>query len=305
VDPVAKSCGCAFHTGVARLFARSMREYAAAELGKRNFLTLDQPELSPFANHGAPPPAPLPGTDAAFDFPLFFALASVCKRTGGAVERLRAVYRPQGQAAQQQLAVTFLDNPDLSERFRHQRTPQDQVTLGLTLLFTLAGLPCVLYGTEQDLTGAAAGQPAPYEGVREALWGKPDAFSEEGATWRLIADLSRLRAAEPALRSGQQYFRPVSAGGSEGFGLPLGVGGVVAFSRILAGREVVVVANTGDGVWFGHVLVDRSLNPDGSLLRVWSNRGASGTRTVSHNQLLTFWERGVIQGRAPGAVIRL
>jgi glycosidase len=70
--------------------------------------------------------------------------------------------------------VTFLDNHDQSQRIRDVgplgATPESQVQLALCLLFTLLGIPCVYYGTEEGLSGTvdAAGQRvrAQYEGVR-------------------------------------------------------------------------------------------------------------------------------------------
>ena len=44
----------------------------------------------------------------------------------------------------------------------------DQVTLGLGCLYSLPGIPCLYYGTEQGLHGDGND-----EAVREALWGGP------------------------------------------------------------------------------------------------------------------------------------
>ena len=57
--------------------------------------------------------------------------------------------------------VSFLDNHDQNERFHHPLTPQNQVTLGLALLFCLQGIPCVYYGTEQGLVGTNNGAGSP------------------------------------------------------------------------------------------------------------------------------------------------
>jgi glycosidase len=54
-----------------------------------------------------------------------------------------------------------------------------------------AGHPCIHYGTEQGLHGAG---DAP-EAVREALWGKADAFDLSASAIRVLL---ALRAAEPA-----------------------------------------------------------------------------------------------------------
>jgi glycosidase len=172
--------------------------------------------------------------------------------------------------------VTFLDNHDQTHRFRYS-DPADptrydaQVTLGLACLFALQGIPCVYYGTEQGLSGAGDSDGA----VREALWGKPDAFGTAGEFYRALKAIAAVRASQPALRYGRQYFRPVSGDG-RGFGVSGFSPGVLAFSRILNDQEVVVVANadTAAGVAL-HVIVDAVLNPDGAAFRVlYSNRPA-------------------------------
>ena len=55
--------------------------------------------------------------------------------------------------------VTFLDNHDVKERIRYANPANpdqydDQVTLGVACLFSLPGIPCLYYGTEQGLHGA-------------------------------------------------------------------------------------------------------------------------------------------------------
>ncbi|NIP90363.1 MAG: hypothetical protein GWN84_19890, partial [Gammaproteobacteria bacterium] len=81
------------------------------------------------------------------------------------------------------------------------------------------------------------------EHVREALWGKPNAFDRNHPLYAAVRDIAALHAAEPALRYGRQYFRPVS-GNDLDFGPSVHPGGVLAFARILNDREVIVAANT-------------------------------------------------------------
>ncbi len=151
-------------------------------------------------------------------------------------------------------------------------TPESQVQLALCLLFTLLGVPCVYHGTEQGLSGAVDGNGnravLQYEGVRAALWGKPGGLDATYPTYQAIRTLAALRASRPALRYGRQYFRAVAGNGTD-FGLPSGPGGVVAFSRILNDREVLVVANTSAvSGWPGSVQVDRELNSQGDTFVV-------------------------------------
>ena len=75
------------------------------------------------------------------------------------------------------------------------------MTLALALLFTLQGIPCIYYGTEQGLSGTIAPDGTPdlgaNESVREALWGKtPIAFDPNDARytirpWRRLWRCSR------------------------------------------------------------------------------------------------------------------
>lgn len=143
------------------------------------------------------------GVDAALDFPLFYELPKVAKGVG-AVESLREVYTKRRAAEDRLLSshreagrffVTFLDNHDQPERIRHPQTPIEQVTLALGALFTLQGIPCLYYGTEQGLSGTQPTRPT-CEGVREALWGKAsDVFTNPSKPFDDIVALSNLRAA--------------------------------------------------------------------------------------------------------------
>jgi hypothetical protein len=109
--------------------------------------------------------------------------------------------------------------------------------------------------------------------VREALWGKPNAFDEAHPFYAAVRALAQLRAREPALRYGRQYFRPISGDGV-GFGISPFAPGVLAFSRILDRTEVVLVANTATTQGFrGEVIVDAALNEDGARYEIlFSNR---------------------------------
>jgi glycosidase len=141
----------------------------------------------------------------------------------------------------------------------------------LTCLFTLQGIPCVYYGTEQGLSGRGDRR----EAVREVLWAQPQAFSTAHPLYGCIQTLGKLRKAQPALRFGRMYMRPVS-GNAVDFGYSEFAGGVLAWSRILDDREVVVVANTSPSMPFsGYVNVDASLSPSGkNFALLYSNRNS-------------------------------
>ena len=224
------------------------------------------------------------GVDAALDFPLFFQLPAVVKgfTSPQAIER---VYRQRKDVQRNLLTshgeasshfVTFLDNHDMRERvyFWDAAAParfDDQLVLGLVCLFTLQGIPCLYYGTEQGLAGRGSSDQA----VREALWGRPGGFNTAHPFYQAVRRLATVRREQPALRYGRQYFRPLSGNGID-FGLSAVPAGVLAFSRILNDQEVVVVANTNTMQGFsGEVIVDAALNPDGaSYALLFSNKTA-------------------------------
>lgn len=304
-------------------FGNAIREFAQS-IGKQNFYTVgevwdDDKTIARFVGRNGNAKEGY-GIDAAKDFPLFQLLKSLVKAMeGGEVEKLPALFDERKKHEEELLSthgeasrffLTFLDNHDQKERFRHKLTAQEQVSMALGLLFSLQGIPCVYYGTEQDLIGTVDAQgnpqPAEYEGVREALWGKPDAFATTGLTYRQIKDLSALRRRLPALRYGRQYFRPVSANGTD-FGLSRGVGGIVAFSRILGDQEVLVIANTSTTKPFsGHVLVDRVVNDRHATMRLaFSNRGSHSYSPTVVSHQLNFWTGDHLDGSAPGAYVKV
>ena len=91
---------------------------------------------------------------------------------------------------------------------------------------------------------------------------------------RAIQQLTAVRDANPALRYGRHYIRPVSGDG-QSFGTGVWQDGVVALSRILYDTEALVVANTNpNSPWNGYVIVDRDINPSGSTLSALWPAGA-------------------------------
>jgi glycosidase len=278
-------------------FGNAIREFALS-VGKQNFFTFgeiadrDEATIARFVGRNSTQIEGF-GIDAALDFPLFYSLTAAAKGRDG-VERIREVFAARKQAEQELLSshgeagryfVSFLDNHDQHERFNHPDTPPQQVTLGLAALFSLQGIPCLYYGTEQGLNGTkdASGRPqlGSPESVREALWGREGAFAANQPLYRTIQVLAGLRRDEPALRYGRLYFREVSGNGQD-FGQSRGVGGVLAFSRILGDREVLVVANTNhDQPFAGFVVVDSDLSRQARAMRVaYSNLDTAGTGTV-------------------------
>ena len=265
----------------AQVFGNAMREYALS-IGKKNFFTFgevydDEEKIAEFIGRQAGADGDLVGVDAALDFPLFFKLPAMAKGLSAPSDVVamfehrkqveRAVISSHGEASR--FFVTFLDNHDQHARFFWSPPDAparfaDQLTLGVGLLFTLQGIPCLYYGTEQGLHGTGDQDLA----VREALWGKPSAFDPAHPFYAATASLAAVRANQPALRYGRQYFRPISGDGLH-FGLSTFPAGVLAFSRILNDREVIVVANTNTAApWAGEVIIDLALNPARSTYTV-------------------------------------
>ncbi len=250
-----------------------MREYALS-IGKKNFFTFgevydNEDMISRYIGRNTSESSDLIGVDAALDFPLFFRLPDVVK---GQLPPTRLVemysYRHKAQrgiiSSQGETSnyfVTFLDNLDQYHRFffvdpEKPHKYDDQMAIGIGCLFTLLGIPCLYYGTEQGLSGNGK----QLESVREALWGKPNAFDESHPFYLATKRIAAVRASQPALRYGRLYFRPVSGDGLH-FGVSRTVEGILAYSRLLSDEEILIVANTSvSSVWEGDVLVDYDLN---------------------------------------------
>jgi glycosidase len=272
----------------ARNFANNIREFGLS-IGKKNFFTFgevydSEQTIANFIGRNtlhSEEGDPI-GVDAALDYPLFYNLPDTCKGILAPVN-VANLYEQRKQIESDILSthgdasnffVTFLDNHDQTSRYYYRDAAygdkfDDQVTLGVGCLFALPGIPCLYYGTEQGLSNSGDVM----EAVREALWGKPDAFEQNSVFYQAIAKLAALRHASPVLRYGRYYFRPITYDGSL-FGISTNAPGVLAFSRMLSDQEVVVVANTDtQAEWKGEIVVDFSLNPDGTAYKVlFSNK---------------------------------
>jgi glycosidase len=265
----------------ARVFANAIREFAFS-IGKKEFFTFgeiydNEDKIARYIGRHAREDSDLIGVDAALDFPLFYKLPDVAKGLLPPTEVIsmfqyrrqaqQGIISSQGEASK--FFVTFLDNHDQHQRFYYSDPSaphryDDQVALAAGCLFALQGIPCLYYGTEQGLHGAGW----TLEAVRQALWGKPNAFDRRHPFYQAIRKIAAARARQPALRYGRQYFRQISGDGVH-FGFSNFLSGVLAFSRILSDQEVIVVANTNSqNDWRGEALVDFAINPVGSIYQV-------------------------------------
>ena len=286
-----------------RLFGNSMREFALS-IGKKNFFTFGEvfvgdaeQQIAQFIGRATSDQSQMVGVDAALDYPLFFNLKPVVKASSPPSD-LVAMYAFRKQIEANILSshgdatryfVTFLDNHDVKERIRFVKPGDehkfdDQVTLGITCLYCLPGIPCLYYGTEQALHGVGND-----EAVREALWGGPG-FDKASFYYRQISRMAAVRNAQPALRYGRFYFRPIS-GNHTDFGVSTFPNGVLAFSRILNDEEVIVVANTSTTDSRAlDVIVDSNLSRPGDVYRIlYSNKSAPSAPSA-------------VQGKAAGSV---
>ncbi len=130
--------------------------------------------------------------------------------------------------------VNFIDNHDVP-RFLYARADEggpEALRAALAYLLTEDGIPCLYYGTEQDYAGG--NDPA----NREPLWWSN--YATDGATFRWIARLTRIRRAYLALTHGDFHVAWATdhvADESDA--------GVIAFERRLGGdADVLVVINT-------------------------------------------------------------
>lgn len=261
----------------ARVFGNYIREYALS-IGKKNFFTFgevwqenDEARIAQFIGRNTEKDDEFTGVDAAIDFPMRRRLIDVCKGDAPPAElanhfeerrkTLRKIVSSHGDAGKHY--VTFLDNHDFESRFHNKHFPA-RTKIALTCLMTMQGIPCVYYGTEQGLDGNGNTR----EFAREALWALHEPFKETHPLYKLLQDLTTLRNREPALRYGRQYFRACSGNGID-FGFSPFRGGVIAFSRILNDREVLIVANTNtqQGTTV-HVVTDSTLNDEGKEWKV-------------------------------------
>jgi glycosidase len=266
-------------------FCTAIKEYAAS-IGKHNFLIFGEVVAGDDVLHTYVGPrtqseSKLLGLDACLDFPLYFVLEEVIK---GFVsphllrERYRRLRELYANSDASEYFVTFIDNHDQIirpyKRFLHQVPDDRQALLAIAYLLTTPGIPSIYYGTEQSFDGGAP--PGPYRDVfvRECMFGGSwgafgthgmHFFNEHHPLYMSIAAIAHVRKEQPALRYGRFYFREVSED-SYNFAYPALGWGMLAYSRILDDREVLVVLNLRDTEYGNYVTVDMTLSEPGTLM---------------------------------------
>jgi glycosidase len=300
-----------------RTFGNAVREFALS-VGKKNFFTFgevtsDDNTIDQFIGRDTTTPNDPVGVDAVVDYPLFDVLPGMAKGMGPTAAQVAQLFQNRKVAEESiltshgeagQYFVTFLDNHDQTQRFGYTGTPQiaDQITLGLGCLLTLPGIPCVYYGTEQGLS-AKGPDNGPHDIVREALWGKPNAFDTTNPIYLAIEQILAQRASRAALRYGRYYFRPVSGGTN--FAISTYPTGVFAFSRILNDAEVLIAANTDSQFPFpGNIIIDATLNTPGTQYKVlYSNQPGPTTGSVIQLQNTTVLQADGSVSTGPATVL--
>jgi glycosidase len=163
--------------------------------------------------------------------------------------------------------VTFFDDHDqvgrsvkarfASEFGRDQKRAEKAVIAALGMNLTTIGVPCIYYGTEQGFDGHALGKEGGDRYIREAMFGGEFGsfgsrdhhfFNENSPIYKELVKILALRAERAPLRRGSQYLREISEDGKN-FTIPEPEQnrqwqGLVAWSRVLEGEEIVIALNT-------------------------------------------------------------
>lgn len=271
-------------------FCNAINEYCE-RIGKYNFMMFgevvgDDDLLHKYVGNNGPAQGTnewFPRLHAVLDFPLYAVLDEVVKGTGSCAhlreryEHFRQHYRDQGEAAG--YYVTFVDNHDQMHRpYRRFMTDVKNPELGvqaIAYLMTNLGMPCIYSGTEQGFDGAGDSDHFIREAMFGGKWGAFDTtgmhfFNEDHPIYKGIARVAKIRASEPALRYGRQYFRDVSGNGTD-FGPSQQ--GFLAFSRVLDTEEVLMVFNFYDEPQELWVTTGQRLTRAGSQLKDLLNGG--------------------------------
>jgi len=240
-------------------FCSALYEYSYM-LGKRGFFLFGElvggddainRYLGPNTPTRADSKTPYYGLTSVLDYPLYRVLPEVIKGLESPAS-LMARYGDlrSGPFSHGELArylVTFIDNHDQIDQSYKLRFAADsydeQVIAGMGYLLCALGTPCIYYGTEQGFSGQGKGDIY----IREAMFDMADSeknyLNPNCMIYRAISEIARVRREVKALRFGEMYFRKISGNGHD-FGFPWGQPCTLAFSRILAGKEILVAYNT-------------------------------------------------------------
>ena len=237
--------------------------------------------LSKYVGHNTPDPGEAeryPLFNAVLDFPLHFALADVIKSFKPPTvlreryEHFRGYYRDYSEAGR--YFVTFVDNHDqMSHPYKRFMNGVDDVRQGALVngfLLCNMGVPCIYYGSEQGFDGGGKTESFVRETMFGGKWGGFDTtgvqfFNPDHPIYQRIASIAKIRAAEPTLRYGREYFREISGDG-EHFGHPVDGNCTLAISRVLDATEILIAMNLTTAGRQDCVYTDQHVNPAGVML---------------------------------------
>ncbi|MFO0546768.1 MAG: alpha-amylase family glycosyl hydrolase [Polyangiaceae bacterium] len=142
--------------------------------------------------------------DSAFYFPQYFTAVRDVFQLGLSTKRIEDLWAQRQTnwgteatelgvgVAPASMPINFIDNHDVPRfLFTGSRAGLQNA---LTFIFTAQGIPCVYYGTEQELHGG--NDPS----NREDLW--PTGFPQDGPTFLHIQKIAGIRRSSAALRRG-------------------------------------------------------------------------------------------------------
>ncbi|MCC6528373.1 MAG: alpha-amylase [Polyangiaceae bacterium] len=230
--------------------------------------------------------------DGVFHFPQYYTVVRDVLQQGLSTDRIEGLWSARSLyygATPTQLGtgippvktlVNFLDNHDVP-RFLFQ-SDRSALHQALTFLLTEDGIPCVYYGTEQELAGG--NDPA----NREDLW--ETGYDTTKPTYQVIARLAALRKAYLALRRGDQKVTWASnRTGDEPDA------GIFAFERAggdAGGAYALVVLNTNrdhpSSPVFGGVPMHVGAPGGTTLVDVWATAQPQPAYTVAADGALTI-----------------
>lgn len=181
--------------------------------------------------------------DSVFDFRTKFLVIDAVILDGGPpsmavgpLETERAAYRPFEQpsgigASPWEARAVMADNHD-TWRLRGELDRLDTAKLALLVVLTSEGIPCLYYGTEQELRGQGGG------GSRERLW--DTGYRTDTPTFRWLQHLIALRRAHLALQRGTQRVRYASENDGRS---DEDDAGMLAYERAFDGERLLVAFN--------------------------------------------------------------
>ena len=192
--------------------------------------------------------------------------------------------------------VTMFDDHDQvrkgenKARFCADRDAEKQVLSALAFNATTIGIPCIYYGTEQLFNGSGRSD----QFLRETMFGgdygafqsrNRHFFKEDGAVFRELPKVLKIRRERITLRRGRQYLRQISGNGID-FGFPRMIGNeirsVVPWSRVFNETEMLLAINTDLAPRTAWVTVDNSLHRAGDTLRcMYSTNAAQIGQTLT------------------------